>query len=346
VAPISEADATEASGVYGSGALGISGDLFYQTLAFGATYDYSVLRRLSDDTALAVLRTPTSCNSASSTAAAPLIFEFLDTNAVTHWMGFYSPASGAFQPPAAAISFQAYTDSWFSWPGGLGFVGAGGGVDILLQGQTKLQFPAQGAGAQQGRAQPSTGMVGWLDQSTNPTTIRSWTPDGGTTSLLQGPTTVVALGLGDQNIAFLGVTGAMWQSGGYDTARIYWSPTATSSGGIQVNTGPDVSGQVAGWIQTMSTAGDYIAVTRTLPGTLTPDSLGVLVAQISTGKLWVLHSRPNMVMSLAAMSATEIFAYEWDYSLAMQRGDLFTQRWLRLDLTKLDQLVTTLPAGM
>jgi hypothetical protein len=346
VAAISEADATTAYGVNGSGALGAAGDLFYQTLAIGATRDYSVLRRLSDDTALVVLRSPLSCGSAASTAAAPFVFEFLDDKAAMHWMGFYSPASGALQPPAAAVSFQAFTDSWFSWASGVGFVEASGGVGLLFPGQTHLYSPPFGGGAQQGRAQPNTGMVGWLDQSTNPTTVRAWTLDGGTTALLQAPTQLAALAVGADNIAVLGVTGPLVQAGVYETARVYWSPVATSSVGVRLTVGPDLSGQVGGSIQTLSTAGDYVAVSRQSGGALEQTAFGIIVVRLSTGAMWVLNSRPNTVMTLAAISGAEILAFESDYSFAKVQGDGYFQRWLRLDLTKLDQLVTTLPAGM
>jgi hypothetical protein len=347
MAPALDADATVAWGVAGSSALSTQGALYYQTQSEGATHGYDVLRRLSDDTALAVIRTPARCVGVSSTAASPFVFGFLNYDANVRWMGYYSPAAGTFVPPPSPFADGAIMDSAFSWNGGLGFLDLGGVAEVLVTPQPQLQriFVPTGS-ATQGRAQPSAGLVAWLDSSTFPTTVRGWTQDGGVTGLFQGMNFVVAFGIGDQNIAFLDVTGAMVQSGIYETARIYWTPTATSPGGIHVTAGIDISGQVIGNIQTLSTAGDYIAVPRQVPTGPYQQAFGILATQISTGKLWVLLSRPNMVMTLAGMSATEILAFESDYSFSKTWGDRYFQRWLRLDLTKLDQLVTTLPAGM
>jgi hypothetical protein len=119
---------------------------------------------------------------------------------------------------------------------------------------------------------------------------------------------------------------------------------ATTSG-IQIHAGADVTGQVGGRIQAMSTAGDYIAVRRQAGYTASQSITGIVVTQISTGKIWIPKPRPSMSMTVAGMSSTELLAFESDYASSQQNGYLF-QRWLRLDLSKLDQLVTTLPSGV
>jgi hypothetical protein len=158
--------------------------------------------------------------------------------------------------------------------------------------------------------------------------------------------TLHSVALGDTAIAFLNVTGAQVGAGIYETAKIYWTPFATDPSKVQLHAGPDVTGQAMGVQWGISTTGDYIALPRAPNvSTFTSDAFGILVAQMSTGKLWSLQPRPNMWMTVAGLSSKEILAFEADVSFAKQYPTLF-QRWLRLDLTKLDQLVTTLPAGM
>jgi hypothetical protein len=341
-----EADATPgAGGIDSSSAIAWAGDLYYHTNSSSQAYTYDVLRRLSDDVTFAVTRVPEACIGSSSTAAAPFVYEFWDDKAVMRWMGYYAPSTGRFVLPSAAIAVKGTQDSWFSWDQGIGFLTQGGAVATLTPGQRTLQLLFNsGAFATIGRARD--GLIAWTDWSTTPVTIRSWTPDGGVAALTQGPAAIPAIALGDTAIAFLSVTGSQVPAGGYATAQVYWTPYTTDPSKVQVVAGPDVSGQVAGTIETMSTAGDYIALPRVAGITLSQDIFGVLVVQMSTAKLWVLRSRPNMVMWVAGMSGGTLLAMESDFSFVKVHGMEYFQRWLRLDLTKLDQLVTTLPAGM
>jgi hypothetical protein len=339
-----DADASIALSEASSAAASYDGSLYYQTRSSSPAFTYNVLRRISDDRALYVVRVPEACYPASSDAAAPFVFQFLGDDATTRWIGYFAPTSGTFVVPDGPSSINGPQDSWFSWEAGVGALGVNGAVNLLTGGHGQAQLVYQ-ASAYSTQARARAGLVTWVDWGTAPTTVRSWTKQGGVAALFQAPEDVAGIALGEEVIAFLGVTGANAVTGGYDTARIYWSPFASTASGIQIHAGADVTGQVGGRIQAMSTAGDYIAVRRQAGYAASQSITGIVVTQISTGKIWILKPRPNMYMTVAGMSSTELLAFESDYAYSQQNGYLF-QRWLRLDLSKLDQLVTTLPSGV
>jgi hypothetical protein len=339
-----EADATDAFGDGASSAVSEAGDFYYQTQAYNLDHTYLVLRRLSDDRALAVLRVPLQCWVAGGQAAAPFVFEFIDGDANATWMGHYAVGTKTFVPPQSSVSLNGQKLAWFSWDTAVGSLTVSGGpIRVLFDGQTQLQTLYQPT-APVDNARARAGFVAWVDWAIPPT-ARGWTQQAGVNVLFSAPSNAVGFAMSDQAIAVLGVTGQLAQAGSYDTAQIYWSPFSTTAAGIQIHAGADVSGQVAGPMHNMSTAGDFVAVTRNLPAAFTSTSTGILVSQMSTGKLWSLKPRPNTALVLAGVSGTEALAQETDFAYAQQHGIEF-QRWLRLDLTKLDQLVTTLPAGM
>jgi hypothetical protein len=213
-----------------------------------------------------------------------------------------------------------------------------GAVTILQPGMSSLETIWQATGYST-EARAMTGLIAWVDWTTSPSTVRSWTQPAGAGSLFQGTTDVAAIALGEGTIAFLGVTGSADSIGQFDTARVYWSPFATTAAGLKVQAGADFTGQVDGLIDTMSTAGDYIALPRQAGLSASPTILGVVVTQMSTGKVWALPPRSNTFMTLAGISGSEILAFEWGAS----SQDTGLQRWIRLEMSDLSTLVTSLP---
>ncbi len=132
----------------------------------------------------------------------------------------------------------------------------------------------------------------------------------------------------------LAATSMVWtaakpkSSGGYEYVEIQASPLPKSPKDVVVARGPALPSYAG--VSRPATAGDFVAALGLALSTdLSPT---LFVVQVSTKKLWSIHSRPgNTFTDVYAMSGTEI--------LIGERTDAILKRLLRLRLDRLDELV-------
>ena len=311
-----------------SAALGVGGDLYYRTEVLGTTYLYEILRRLSDDAALAVLRVNNACHSSLGKFAAPFLFEFFGADASTTWAGIYRPSDGTFVMPQDLYALPNPPISWFSWDAGWGSL-SGNAVSINTDpAQTMLDVVSNGGGYIDSAIASRGGMVAWVDWGTFPATVKSWTAMNGSRTLVTATAKIGGIGFGDETLALLGVTGANADAGIYDSAVLQWTPLTDDPSQVHITTGPDFTGNVQGG-GVMATAGDYIAMQTDPGGTV---HVTISVVQMSTSAVAVIPPENDSTISeLAGMSASTVLAMERSTALTAS-GFL---RWVRYEVTSL-----------
>ena len=109
--------------------------LYYRTqLVVPPSYEtYDVLRRLSDDRALAVTRLPAHCYSSPDKHGAPLLFEYLGDDSTHRWGTRFDLVSGALVPPVILVPFGAPAYYWFSFDSGWGASVGGATIEAVLK---------------------------------------------------------------------------------------------------------------------------------------------------------------------------------------------------------------------
>ncbi|HRI68202.1 MAG TPA: hypothetical protein PK156_28425 [Polyangium sp.] len=176
-------------------------------------------------------------------------------------------------------------------------------------------------------------MLAWVDLGYWPSPIRRYTVKDGVKTLVQGNNWgAVGLGIGDERIAWIKVTGFEASLGIYESARMAWTPRTDDPANVQIIDGPSLTDKFTGRPQ-IGTVGDYIVVTISgHGGTGLPSATYVL--QVSTGKLWYIEAPKNTYVTLAALGTKEILVMTTSFKI----NPNFFENYIRYDLSKLDQL--------
>jgi hypothetical protein len=221
--------------------------------------------------------------------------------------------------------------SWFSWGGSWGALSASSAVQVLTSPNDALTTVSPHA-SYIFPAHARAGLVAWVDWTTFPSTISSWTAAAGARTLFQAPADVAGFGLSDRVLAFVDVTGGRTIDGYYQSAHVDWTPFSANPADAAITQGPDISGTVESVVVT-ATGGDWIAV-RSWPGSAQPNDMGIVVVKMSTKQAWRIHPVPGTYLDVAAVNERELLAYE----ILLGANPNSFARWRRFDLSQIDGL--------
>lgn len=324
------------AGVYDSGAATIGGETYFRTAMYTATYNYHELRRMSDDAVLYVLRFRKGCLVAAGFEGVPLLFELFETGqpqdgTLDHWVATFHLDDMKLHPHPGLVTLYPNTQRWMSWNDGWGLLNGARVVAALDPTQVALTTIFQGGFPDYARGHEN--LFAWVDLGYWPSPIRSFTAKGGVKTLVQGDSWgAVGLGIGDERIAWIKVTGPEASLGLFETAKLAWTPRTDEPANVQVIDGPSLTDTFTARAE-VDTVGDYIAAV--VPGhAINGAPSGTFIFQVSTGKLWFIKAPAESFVTLAALGTKEIIVMET--SLKMDYA--YFDRYIRYDLSKLDQL--------
>lgn len=321
--------------------VGLSGgDVYYRALVDAVTIQYDVLRRLSDDRVLAVVRMPRTCASSPYKIGAPLLLEYYPDGLLA-WSGRFDPAAGEIREPSKLFNFTAATINWFSLPNGWGMLQGGSSMQVVLDSAPEvLQTVVQSDGSYLHQARKVGSEVFFTDWTSGASKVRVWSEAAGEKTLFTAPHHVQGLGVSPTAIAFVDAQGV--DIAQFTSPRVMWSPYTTDPGAVMLISGPDVSGYISGG-GAMGTGGDFIAMRATPPASM-PDQWGLIVVQMSTGKAYRILPAPGKFLEFEAVTPTELIAAEGDQKDPPQStSPLRLRRWKRFDLTHLADFAAELP---
>lgn len=152
---------------------------------------------------------------------------------------------------------------------------------------------------------------------------------------------LIASALSAERLVVVGVSGTSIAEGKYASVRWSWTPRPAQPSEVAIVDGPSIPVD-AGALRVV-TGGDYAAVLGCHLGVTDNKACTVHVVQMSTRKTWRIGPRAGEAFAkLIAMSASELVIGVVDYPLtAISRKEI--HRFLRLDLTKLDDLAAAWP---
>ncbi len=145
-------------------------------------------------------------------------------------------------------------------------------------------------------------------------TLDGWGPDRQQPlTLSTGTDNVISVAISDDTLAWIGVKGADWLSGKYDSARSYWAPTSTiEQGPAAIVDGPALPLSPVG--RDMDVAGDWMAANGCFPNAKSAGDCRVMLIQRSTQQVYLLKPPDGIFWTLLALSPTEALLAESDVS--------------------------------
>ena len=323
-------------GVYrGAGAAIIEGELYLRLTSGNPNYRLTVVSRLSDGAMVAAVqqRNLDVCVPLGG-ASAPLLIAFSAGDNGATLAGLVKVADGsiAWSP---IISNIPPTGELFANETGWGSQFQDGSVRLLSPpNATTMETIDQGTA-------PTFQIAGLLDRvvwssaeaGRDAEVIKSYTQTEGLRVLAAQDTNDHAVAMSDSNVVWIGTTGPQRHDGLYDGAQLFWTKWPTSPGSTSITTGPMLPATTA--LLSLSTGGDFAA---TIGCTATVDSCQLFVVQLSSGRLWAIHSRPGSVfLDVISVSGEAILLNEIDNPGAPELRQQ-TQRLVRLDPSHLAEL--------
>jgi len=324
----------------------LGGEIYYRVSSSAGSGssdpDLDEVSRLSDDVPVTLLEHAKPCYALAGYGSPFLFFistvpgDPYATELPLMSLGLARTEPGApleWQLPGVEItSFGAYE---FMFDGGWGRVANMTAVEVdVTVGVAALETVFSSL-AYQLRPVARGPLVAWIDYSDwsmqHRARVRSWTAAGGTVELTSGAGDAVQVALSDGKLVWMEASGPLSFQGDYETAQLFWSPPATSPAGVEAHAGPFVPNL---WKMTdrLATAGDLAATI-----VYHPDHSDLLVANVVTGKTWIIPPRPCCLFrQVMAMNDGALLLQEVDRNNTSH----YLDRLVRLDLGKLDELAT------